>query len=49
VSNENPSKLPAGYALDLVDDPCVIVLRRGGGEVVARFRGRANRRATFRT
>jgi hypothetical protein len=37
VSNENPSKLPAGYALDLVDDPCVIVLRRGGGEVVARF------------
>jgi hypothetical protein len=37
VSNENPSKLPAGYALDLVDDPCVIVLRRGGGAIVARF------------
>jgi hypothetical protein len=37
VSNENPSKLPAGYALDLVDDPCVIVLRREGGAIVARF------------
>jgi hypothetical protein len=37
VSNENPSKLPAGYALDLVGDPCVIVLRRGGGAIVARF------------
>jgi hypothetical protein len=37
VSNENPSKLPAGCALDLVDDPCVIVLRRGGGAIVARF------------
>ena len=37
MSNENPSKLPAGYALDLVGDPCVIVLRRGGGAVVARF------------
>jgi hypothetical protein len=36
VSSENPSKLPAGYALDLVD-PCVIVLRRGGGAIVARF------------
>ncbi len=37
MSNENPSKLPAGYALDLVGDPCVIVLRRGGGAIVARF------------
>ena len=37
MSNENPSKLPAGYALDLVDDPCVIVLRRGDGVIVARF------------
>jgi hypothetical protein len=37
VSNENPSKLPAGYTLDLVGDPCVIVLRRGGGAIVARF------------
>ena len=37
MSNENPSKLPAGYALDLVGDPCVIVLRRGGGAMVVRF------------
>jgi hypothetical protein len=37
VSFENPSKLPAGYALDLVGDPCVIVLRGGGGAIVARF------------
>ena len=37
MSNENPSKLPAGYALDLVGDPCVIVLCRGGGTIVARF------------
>ena len=37
MSNENPSNLPAGYALDLVGDPCVIVLRRGGGTIVARF------------
>ena len=33
----NPSKLPAGYTLDLVGDPCVIVLCRRGGAVVARF------------
>jgi hypothetical protein len=37
VRDENPSKLPAGYTLDLVGDPCVIVLRRRSGEVVARF------------
>ena len=37
MRDENPSKLPAGYTLDLVGDPCVIVLRRRGGEVVARF------------
>ena len=37
MSDENSSNLPAGYALDLVGDPCVIVLRRGGGAIVARF------------
>jgi hypothetical protein len=37
VREENPSKVPAGYTLDLVGDPCVIVLRRGGGAIVARF------------
>jgi hypothetical protein len=37
VRDENPSNLPAGYTLDLVGDPCVIVLLRGDGAVVARF------------
>ncbi len=31
------SVLPPGYRLDLVGDPCVVVLRRGDGTVVARF------------
>ena len=30
-------RLPPGYRLDLVDDPCVIVLRREDETVVARF------------
>ena len=29
--------LPPGYSLDLVGDPCVVVLRREDGTVVARF------------
>jgi hypothetical protein len=37
VREENPSNLPAGYTLDLVGDPCVIVLLRADGTVVARF------------
>jgi hypothetical protein len=37
VRDENPSKLPAGYTLDLVGDPCVIVLLRADGAIVARF------------
>jgi hypothetical protein len=37
VGEENPSKLPVGYTLDLVGDPCVIVLLRADGTVVARF------------
>jgi hypothetical protein len=37
VGEENPSNLPAGYTLDLVGDPCVIVLLREEGSVVARF------------
>jgi hypothetical protein len=37
VREENPSNLPADYTLDLVGDPCVIVLRREDGSVVARF------------
>jgi hypothetical protein len=30
-------ELPAGYRLDLVDDPCVLTLCRSDGTVVARF------------
>ena len=37
MREENPSNLPAGYTLDLVGDPCVIVLLRAEGTVVARF------------
>ena len=37
VGEENPSNLPAGYTIDLVGDPCVIVLLRGDRSVVARF------------
>ena len=29
--------LPPGYTLDLLGDPCVIVVRRADGTVVARF------------
>ncbi len=34
---QKPSRLPAGYRLDLIDDPCIIILRRPDGTVVARF------------
>ncbi len=34
--NETP-QLPPGYGLDLVGNPCVIILRRPNGTVVARF------------
>jgi hypothetical protein len=37
VSDQNPSNLPAGYSLDLVGDPDVIVLRREDDSIVARF------------
>ena len=37
MHEENPSNLPPGYTLDLAGDPCVIVLRRAGAGVVARF------------
>jgi hypothetical protein len=35
--NGETTRLPAGYALDLRGDPCVIVLRRADGTVAARF------------
>jgi hypothetical protein len=35
--DDETTHLPPGYRLDLVDDSCVIVLRREDGTVVARF------------
>jgi hypothetical protein len=35
--NDAPARLPPGYGLDLLGDPCVIVLRRADGTLVARF------------
>jgi hypothetical protein len=35
--DEESSRLPAGYSLDLMGDPCVIILRRPDGTIVARF------------
>ena len=37
MRDENPSNLPEGYTLDLAGDPCVIVLLREDGALVARF------------
>ena len=35
--NNKSTRLPPGYRLDLLGDPCVIVLRWEDGTVVARF------------
>jgi hypothetical protein len=35
--DEETTRLPPGYRLDLIGDPCVVVLRRLDGTVVARF------------
>jgi len=35
--NDETTRLPPGYTLDLLGDPCVIVVRRADGTVVARF------------
>jgi hypothetical protein len=37
VRDNETSKLPPGYRLDLIGDPGVIVLRRPGGTIVARY------------
>jgi hypothetical protein len=37
MRDDEISRLPPGYSLDLLEDPCVIVLRRADGTVVARF------------
>jgi hypothetical protein len=37
MREDESSRLPAGYSLDLKGDPCVIILRRPDGTIVARF------------
>jgi hypothetical protein len=36
-NDEESTRLPPGYTLDLIGDPCVIVLSRADGTMVARF------------
>ena len=40
--NNKSTRWPPGYRLDLIDDPCVIVVRREDGTAVARFTHYAN-------
>jgi hypothetical protein len=47
VREENPSNLPAGYTLDLVGDPCGIVLLRADGTLVARFTSSSSARCSW--
>ena len=35
--NDTTTRLPPGYTLDLLGDPCVLVLRRADGAAAARF------------
>jgi hypothetical protein len=37
MPDDKTSRLPPGYRLDLVGDPCIIILRGPDGAVVARF------------
>ena len=37
MRDEGHSRLPPGYVLDVVGDPCIVILRNPDGEVVARF------------
>jgi hypothetical protein len=37
MPDDETSRLPPGYRLDLVGDPCIIILRGPDGAVVARF------------
>jgi hypothetical protein len=36
-NDEESTRLPPGYTLDLIGDPCVIVLSQADGTMVARF------------
>ncbi len=42
MRDDSSSLLPPGYTLDLVGDPCILVLRNPEGEVVARFTRKAD-------
>jgi hypothetical protein len=35
--DDTTTRLPIGYRLDLIGDPCVVVMRRQDETVVARF------------
>jgi hypothetical protein len=37
MRDDETSRLPPGYRLDLIGDPCIIILRAPDGAVVARF------------
>ena len=37
MRDDETSLLPPGYRLDLVGDPCIIILRGPNGTIVARF------------
>ena len=37
MPNDKTLPLPPGYRLDLVGDPCIIILRGPDGALVARF------------
>ncbi len=49
MPDDETSRLPPGYRLDLVGDPCVIVLRREDATVVARFTHNADPEEIKRT
>jgi hypothetical protein len=49
IHDDLTSGLPAEYYLDLLSDPCVIILRRPGETVVARFTPFANPKEIRRT
>ena len=37
MRDDEAPRLPPGYSLDLVGDPCILILRRSDETVVARF------------
>jgi hypothetical protein len=49
VRADKTPRLPPGYRLDLVHDPCVIVMRREDATVVARFTNNADPEEMRRT